>query len=85
MQHKINNKVVIKGALVQIGNKKIDYKNWDDDFINDNEFFCPDKEVVLDWENSILKARKNGSSLGAIIEIRCKGIPPGFTDSGINQ
>ena len=25
-----------------------------------------------------MKARKNGSSLGAIIEIRCKGVPAGL-------
>ena len=30
------------------------------------------------WENLINQARKEGSSLGAIIELRCSGIPAGL-------
>ena len=35
---KIKNNVVITGALIQIDNKKINYNNWDQDFINKNDF-----------------------------------------------
>ena len=75
---KIKNKVEIRGALVQIGNIKIDYKKWDNNFIDKNDFFCPDKNIIPKWKKLILNARKNGSSLGAIIEIRCNGIPAGL-------
>ena len=78
IEKKTNNSVKIKGALIQIGDIKIDYENWNDDFIDQNDFFSPDKKIIPDWEHIISKARKNGSSLGAIIEVRCSGIPAGL-------
>jgi len=78
IEHKINNNFKISGALVQIGKSKIDYKKWDDKFINKNEFFCPDRSVLNEWKKMIINARKKGSSLGAKIQIRCKGIPVGL-------
>ena len=68
----------IIGSLVQIGKTKINYKNWDEKFINKNEFFSPDKNIIDIWKELINKARKDGSSLGAIVEIRASGIPPGL-------
>ena len=68
----------IVGSLVQIGKTKINYKNWDEKFINKNEFFSPDKNIIDIWKELINKARKDGSSLGAIVEIRASGIPPGL-------
>ncbi len=75
---KIKNKVNITGALIQIGKNKIDYNNWDDKFITKNNFWSPDKKIISTWEKIINDARKNGSSLGAIIEIRVEGLPPGL-------
>ncbi len=77
---KIKNKVSIIGALVQMGKYKIDYKNWNEKLISKNSFFCPDKKIINIWEKEIQTARKNGSSLGAIIEIRVKGLPVGLGD-----
>jgi len=68
----------ITGALVQIGSSKINYENWNEKFIANNDFFCPDEKIISHWEELINKARKNGSSLGAIIEIRASGIPAGL-------
>lgn len=75
---KINDNVEITGALVQIGNSRINYNNWNQDCIFQNDFFCPDKDIITTWEKMVLEARNNGSSLGAIIEVRCKGIPAGL-------
>ena len=75
---KLANDYKIIGALVQIGNSKINYQNWNDDFIQKNELFCPDQNILENWKNMIDSARKNGSSLGAIIEVRCKGMPVGL-------
>ena len=75
---KIGKSPQIIGALVQIGESKIDYNNWDQNLINKNEFFCPDEKIIPKWKNLIDNARKNGSSLGAIIELRASGIPPGL-------
>ena len=78
IENKIKNNFKITGALVQIGNNKIDYENWNDDFILKNDFFCPDEKIIHKWEEIISKARKDGSSLGAIIELKCQGIPVGL-------
>ena len=75
---KIKNQYKIIGGLVQVGKSKINYENWDDNFISKNDFFCPDSKIINDWESLINKARKDGSSLGAIIEIRASGIPVGL-------
>ena len=78
IDQKIGNKYKITGALIQIGKSKINYNNWDENFISQNEFFCPDKTIIEEWKNLIDNARKNGSSLGAIIELRVSGIPAGL-------
>ena len=75
---KIGNQAKISGALIQIGNSKINYDNWNENFISENEFFCPDKKIITEWKNLIDNARKDGSSLGAIIEVRASGIPAGL-------
>ena len=44
--NKIKNNIEIIGALVQVGNKKINYDNWNQDLINHNDLFCPDKKII---------------------------------------
>ena len=78
ISQKIGNESKITGALVQIGNSKINYNNWNDQHILENEFFCPDENIISEWKNLINSARKDGSSLGAIIEVRASGIPAGL-------
>ena len=78
IEYKIKNNFKIIGGLVQIGDSKINYDNWNNDFIEKNDFFCPDKKIVNEWEIKITKARKEGTSLGAIIELRCRGMPVGL-------
>ncbi len=68
----------IRGALIQIGKEKISFNNWDWNEIKKNNFFCPDKNVLKKWENHLLKIRKEGSSVGAIIQITASGVPPGL-------
>ena len=78
IEHKIKNNFKIIGGLVQIGDSKINYDNWNNDFIEKNDFFCPDKKIINEWEVKITKDRKEGTSLGAIIELRCRGMPVGL-------
>ena len=74
----LGNKVKIRGALIQIGNKKINRNNWDWKQIEKNDFFCPDKLTVKKWEKYITSIRKKGSSVGAVIEINVSGIEIGL-------
>ena len=78
IKEKIKKDYKITGALIQIGNSKIDYNNWNDEFIDKNDFFCPDEKIIKNWESLISSARKDGSSLGGIIELRCSGLPVGL-------
>ena len=41
-------------------------------------FFCPDEKIIEEWKLLIENARKQGSSLGGIIELRCIGMPVGL-------
>ncbi|MEJ6741766.1 MAG: chorismate synthase [Emcibacteraceae bacterium] len=74
----LSDDIKITGALVQIGDKKINSDNWDDNQINKNPFWCPDPEMVSQWEVYLDKVRKSGSSIGAVIEIRASGVPAGL-------
>ncbi|HKX63773.1 MAG TPA: chorismate synthase [Rhizomicrobium sp.] len=71
-------KVTIRGALVQMGAQKIDRANWSWDAVNNNPFFCPDPKAAAEWENYLEAIRKDGSSVGAIIEVVADGIPAGL-------
>jgi chorismate synthase len=70
--------VTIRGALVQIGQHKIDRGNWDWDEVGNNPFFSPDKKAAEHWADYLDKIRKAGSSVGAIIEVVAEGVPSGW-------
>lgn len=68
----------IRGALVQIGPHAINRENWDWDTVEENPFWCPDKQAAAKWEGYLDEVRKAGSSCGAIIEIVASGVPVGW-------
>ncbi len=70
--------VTIRGALVQLGPHRIDRARWDWNAIDANPFFCPDPVAATEWEDILLQVRKDGSSLGAVIEVVADGVPPGL-------
>lgn len=70
--------VVIRGAVVQIGPFAIDRSAWDWEETGRNPFWCPDSAMASRWADHIDGVRKEGSSAGAIIEIRASGVPAGL-------
>jgi len=70
--------VQIRGALVQMGPHGIDRARWDWDAVERNPFFCPDPLAAEAWETLLSEVRKQGSSLGAVIEVWAEGVPPGL-------
>ena len=78
LENKIGKKYNVVGAVTQLGILGCDTKNWNDRFIYKNPFFCPDKSIVKLWEKYLLGIRKSGSSCGAIIELRARGVPVGL-------
>ena len=78
LQKKIGKKFKVVGAVTQLGILGCDTKKWEDKVITKNPFFCPDKTIIKLWEKYLLSIRKSGSSCGAIIELRARGVPVGL-------
>ena len=70
--------VTIRGAVVQIGDQRIDRARWEWEETARNPFFCPDAATVPAWEAALDGARKAGTSLGAVIEVEAAGVPAGL-------
>ncbi|WP_029060137.1 chorismate synthase [Stappia stellulata] len=68
----------VRGALVQIGPHKVDRSRWDWDEIGNNPFFCPDPTTAARWSDYLDAIRKEGSSVGAVIEVVADGVPAGL-------
>lgn len=67
--------VTIRGAMVQMGEHRINHGKWDDKEIDNNPFFCPDAASVAVWEEYLTAIRKEGSSVGGVIEVVAEGVP----------
>jgi len=78
LENKIGKKFKVIGAVTQLGILGCDVKKWNDKTIKKNPLFCPDKSIVSLWKKYLLSIRKAGSSCGAVIEIRARGIPVGL-------
>ncbi len=78
LQTKLGKKFKVIGAVTQMGILGCDTNNWNDKFIQSNTLFCPDKSILKLWEKYLLGIRKAGSSCGAIIEVRARGLPAGL-------
>lgn len=70
--------VVVRAALVQIGEHRIKRDNWDWAEVDNNPFFCPDPAMVPVWEDYLDTIRKAGSSVGAVIEVVAENVPAGL-------
>ncbi len=70
--------ITIRGVLVQVGEHGIDRGRWDWDEVGNNPFWCPDPETVATWETYLDDLRKQGNSVGAVIEIVASGVPVGL-------
>jgi len=68
----------VRAAMVQMGEKTINPDNWSWDAVNENPFFCPDANVVDEWAEYLDGIRKDGSSVGAIVEVVATGVPAGL-------
>jgi len=74
----VGKKFKIIGAVTQLGLLGCNKNNWNDNLIKKNPFYCPDNKSIKLWEKYLLAVRKAGSSCGAVIELRARGIPAGL-------
>jgi chorismate synthase len=70
--------LTIRGALVQIGPHKIDRARFDWAEVERNPLFCPDAVMAAQWADYLDGVRKNGSSIGAVVEVVAEGAPAGW-------
>jgi len=70
--------VTIRGALVQMGDRFIDRARWNWEDVDRNPFFCPDSEAAKVFETYLDGIRKDGSSIGAVLEVVAEGVPAGW-------
>ncbi|MBI1182532.1 MAG: chorismate synthase [Alphaproteobacteria bacterium] len=70
--------VLIRGALVRIGEHAIDRASWDWSETGNNPFWSPDPKAAAVWEDYLDGIRKAGSSVGAVIEVHASGVPAGW-------
>ena len=74
----LGNGVRIQGGVVQLGPHKINRANLDWNAATTNPLFCPDAAAVPVWEDYLEAIRKDGSSIGAVVELVASGVPAGL-------
>ena len=74
----LGDSVQIRAAVVQIGKLAIDRSRWNWADTENNSFWCPDAETAQRWEQLLDDTRKDGNSLGAIVEVEATGVPAGW-------
>ncbi|MDA0998610.1 MAG: chorismate synthase, partial [Proteobacteria bacterium] len=70
--------IQIRGALIAMGEMQIDRGNWDWNQVDENPFFCPDANAAEAFGVYLEDIRKQGSSVGATIEVVASGVPAGW-------
>lgn len=70
--------VEITAGLVALGGVDANSANWDDAHIDANPFFCPDAAAVPAMAGALEAAMAEQTSLGGIVEIRARNVPPGL-------
>jgi chorismate synthase len=72
----VNQSIVIRGYLAQLGPLKLALKDWS--AVEQNPFFSPDPSRLPELENYMDALRKEGNSVGARINVVASGVPPGL-------
>jgi len=70
--------VTITAYVCELGGDAIDRHAIDYAEIGNNPFFCPDRAAAERWAGLVDTARKDGSSLGAVVECVAEGVPAGW-------
>lgn len=74
----LGNSITIRGSMVQMGDDRIDSKLYDSAEIENNPFWCADAKAAARWAEKLDAIRKDGSSVGAVIEVIADGVPAGL-------
>jgi len=75
--------IKIQAYLAQMGSIKIEHIDFN--FIEQNPFFCPDKNKIPAMENLIETLRREGDSIGAKINVQAENVPVGLGEPVFNK
>jgi len=70
--------ITVRASMVQMGDNTINRDNFTWEEIENNPFFCADSKTAKEWEAELKAIRKDGSSIGAVIEVVAEGVPVGL-------
>ncbi|WP_273787905.1 MULTISPECIES: chorismate synthase [Bartonella] len=70
--------LIVRGAVIAIGPHNINRDRWDWSEVDNNPFFTADAEMVPIFSDYISKLRKEGTSVGAVVEIVAENVPAGL-------
>jgi len=70
--------LVLRGYMVAMGPNRIDRARFDAGTIDSNPFWCPDAQAATEWAEALDALRKQGESVGAMIEVTARGVPAGL-------
>jgi len=70
--------LTITGYMVQMGGHAIDRARFDWGQIAQNPFWSPDAAAAVEWAETLDALRKSGNSVGAVIEVVARSVPPGL-------
>lgn len=73
----------IYGGVTQIGEIKAENFAWES--VDDNPFFFPDASKVEELEALITQLRRDGSSIGALVNVYADNVPVGWGDPVFDQ
>ena len=68
--------VTIRGALVELGGDAAEARDFA--IVGDNDFFSPDAAAAERWAARLDAVRREGSSVGAVVEVEARGVPVGW-------
>ncbi len=68
--------VEIKAYTIELGGVKAQKRDLSE--IGNNMYYCPDKDAAKEMEKRVLDVKKQGDSLGGIVEVVATGVPAGL-------
>jgi len=70
--------IAVQGYMVQMGQLRADPARFDLAEVERNPFWCPDAAAAADWATHLDALRRDGNSVGAVIEVVASGVPAGL-------
>ncbi len=70
--------IEVQAYMVRMGRLAADPARFDLAEVERNPFWCPDAAAAAEWEAELDRLRKDGNSVGAVIEVVARGVPAGL-------